>query len=179
MQLLSPWVLVKLRLFKEHPRQRAPCRAQLIPAHIIRAMLKLVCWSANLENQTRIMGPRWQFQTPGKIFQTSCPQILDLIFLLLERRPFVLMGSRVPKKLRLSLQTMLRQHQALMVLWNQQIQMIRQFNGYSMLYPNVGVIRNPVKQEITLEFCRNQKRDICILSEAHINHEQIHQIRNN
>ena len=48
-----------------------------------------------------------------------------------------------------------------------------------MLYPNVGVIRNPVKQEITLEFCRNQKRDICILSEAHINHEQIHQIRNN
>ena len=48
-----------------------------------------------------------------------------------------------------------------------------------MLYANVGVIRNPVKQEITLEFCRNQKRDICILSETHINHEQIHQIRNN
>ena len=48
-----------------------------------------------------------------------------------------------------------------------------------MLYANVGGIRDPVKQEITLEYCRNQNEDICILSETNINHEQIHQIRNN
>ena len=48
-----------------------------------------------------------------------------------------------------------------------------------MLYANVGGIRNPVKQEITLEFCKDQNKNICILAETHINHEQIHQIRNN
>ena len=48
-----------------------------------------------------------------------------------------------------------------------------------MLYAKVGGIRNPVKQEITLEFCRSQNKDICILGETHIGHEQIHQIRNN
>ena len=48
-----------------------------------------------------------------------------------------------------------------------------------MLYANVGGIRDPVKQEIILEFCRNQNKDICISSETHINHEQIHQITNN
>ena len=48
-----------------------------------------------------------------------------------------------------------------------------------MLYANVGGISDPVKQEITLEFCKSQDKDICILAETHINHEQIHQIRNN
>ena len=48
-----------------------------------------------------------------------------------------------------------------------------------MLYANVGGIRNPVKQEITLEFCKDQNKNIRILAETHINHEQIHQIRNN
>ena len=48
-----------------------------------------------------------------------------------------------------------------------------------MLYASVGGIRDPMKQEITLEYCRNQNKDICILSETHINHEQFHQIRNN
>ena len=46
-------------------------------------------------------------------------------------------------------------------------------------YANVGGIRDSVKQEITLEYCRNQNKDICVLSETHVNHEQIHQIRNN
>ena len=48
-----------------------------------------------------------------------------------------------------------------------------------MLYVNVGGIRDPVKQEIKLEFCRNQNKDICISSETHMNHEHIHQITNN
>ena len=48
-----------------------------------------------------------------------------------------------------------------------------------MLYAKVGGIRDSVKQEITLEFCKSQIKDICILAETHINHEQIHQIKNN
>ena len=48
-----------------------------------------------------------------------------------------------------------------------------------MLYANVGGIRDPGKQDITVEFCKSQDKDICILAETHINHEQIHQIRNN
>ena len=36
-----------------------------------------------------------------------------------------------------------------------------------------------MKQELALEFCRSLNKDICILSETHINEEQIHQIRNN
>ena len=48
-----------------------------------------------------------------------------------------------------------------------------------MLYANVGCIRDPVKQELALEFCRSQNKDICILGETHIGQEQIHQIKNN
>ena len=48
-----------------------------------------------------------------------------------------------------------------------------------MFYANVVGIRDPVKQEITLEFCKRQNKDICILAETHINHEQLHQIRSN
>ena len=36
-----------------------------------------------------------------------------------------------------------------------------------------------MKQDITLEFCKCQNKDICILAESHVNHEQIHHIRNN
>ena len=48
-----------------------------------------------------------------------------------------------------------------------------------MLYASVGGIRDPVKQDITLEFCKSENKDICILAESHISHEEIHQIRNN
>ena len=48
-----------------------------------------------------------------------------------------------------------------------------------MLYANVGGIRNPVKQETVIEFCKSQNKDICILTETHIDNEQIHQIKNN
>ena len=53
------------------------------------------------------------------------------------------------------------------------------FNGYSILYANVGGIRDPVKQEIALEFCKSQNKDISISTETHIGQDQIHQIRNN
>ena len=48
-----------------------------------------------------------------------------------------------------------------------------------MLYANVDGISDPLKQDLALEFYRSQNKDICILSETHINQEQTHQIRNN
>ena len=48
-----------------------------------------------------------------------------------------------------------------------------------MLYANVSGIRDPVKQEIALGFCKSQNKDICISAETHIDHEQINQIKNN
>ena len=49
-----------------------------------------------------------------------------------------------------------------------------------MLYANVGGIRDPVKQEIALEFFRSQNKKSYILAETKkIGQEQIHQIRNN
>ena len=51
-----------------------------------------------------------------------------------------------------------------------------------MIYDNVGGIRDPLKQDLTIEFCRKEPRDISIITETHINHDQIyHQIhiRNN
>ena len=48
-----------------------------------------------------------------------------------------------------------------------------------MICANVGCIRDPLKQDIVLEFCRKQNRDNSILTETHINHDKIHQIINN
>ena len=51
-----------------------------------------------------------------------------------------------------------------------------------MIYDNVGGIRDPLKQDVALEFCRKKPKDISILTEIHINHDQIHHqkhIRNN
>ena len=47
------------------------------------------------------------------------------------------------------------------------------------MYANVGGIRDPLKQDLALELCRKQNKDISILTETHISHDQIHQIRNN
>ena len=44
---------------------------------------------------------------------------------------------------------------------------------------NVGGIRDTVKQELALEFCRSQNKDICVLAETHDNQDHIYQIRNN
>ena len=43
-----------------------------------------------------------------------------------------------------------------------------------MIYDNVGVIRDPFKQDLALAFCRKKKKYISVLTKAHINHDQIH-----
>ena len=48
-----------------------------------------------------------------------------------------------------------------------------------MRYDHNGGIRDPLKQDLALEFCKNQNKVISILTETHINHDQIHHIRNN
>ena len=48
-----------------------------------------------------------------------------------------------------------------------------------MIYDHIGTIRDPLKQDLALEFCRNQNKVISILTETHINHDQIHHIKNN
>ena len=45
-----------------------------------------------------------------------------------------------------------------------------------MIYVNVGGIRDPLKQDLALVFCRNQNKDIRILADTHINHDQMHHI---
>ena len=48
-----------------------------------------------------------------------------------------------------------------------------------MIYVNFGGIRDPLKQNLALQFCRNRNKDVSILTETHINLDQIHQIKNN
>ena len=48
-----------------------------------------------------------------------------------------------------------------------------------MMYNHNGGIRDPVKQDLALKFLRNQNKVISILTETHINHDQIHHIKNN
>ena len=48
-----------------------------------------------------------------------------------------------------------------------------------MMYDHTGDIKDPLKQDLALEFCRNQNKVISILTEAHIKHDQIHHTRYN
>ena len=48
-----------------------------------------------------------------------------------------------------------------------------------MIYANVGGIRDPLKQDLALEFYRKQNKYISIFTETHIKHDQILHIRNN
>ena len=48
-----------------------------------------------------------------------------------------------------------------------------------MIYVNVGSIRDPLKQDLALDFYRKQNKYISILTETHIKHDQIPHIRNN
>ena len=52
-----------------------------------------------------------------------------------------------------------------------------------MIYDNVGGIRDPLKQDLAIEFSKkNSNKDISILTKTYINHDQIHHqihIRNN
>ena len=50
------------------------------------------------------------------------------------------------------------------------------FNGYCMIRENVGGIKDPLKQDMALEFGRKKNKDISILTETHINHYQIHHL---
>ena len=49
-------------------------------------------------------------------------------------------------------------------------------NGYRMIYEHIGGIRDPLKQDLAHEFCRNQSKVISILTETH---DQIHHIKGN
>ena len=48
-----------------------------------------------------------------------------------------------------------------------------------MINDHIGGIRDPSKQDQAHEFDRNQNEVISILTETHINHDQIHYIRSN
>ena len=48
-----------------------------------------------------------------------------------------------------------------------------------MIYDHIGGIRDPLKQDLALAFCRNQSKVISILTETHFSHDQIHHVRNN
>ena len=48
-----------------------------------------------------------------------------------------------------------------------------------MIYANDGGIRDPLKQDLSLEFYRKKNNYIRILTETHIKHDQILHIRNN
>ena len=51
--------------------------------------------------------------------------------------------------------------------------MLGNFSAYSMIYANVDGIRDLLKQDLALEFCRKQNKYIIILTETHIKHDQI------
>ena len=48
-----------------------------------------------------------------------------------------------------------------------------------MIYVNVGSIRDPLKQDLALDFYRKQNKYMSILTKTHIKHDQILHIRNN
>ena len=48
-----------------------------------------------------------------------------------------------------------------------------------MIYDNFGGNRDPLKQNLALQFCRIGNKDASILTETHINLDKIHHIRNN
>ena len=47
-----------------------------------------------------------------------------------------------------------------------------------MIYDHVGGIRDPLKQDLEIQFCRTLNKVSRILTENPINHGQIHHIRN-
>ena len=48
-----------------------------------------------------------------------------------------------------------------------------------MICDNFGGIRDHLKPNLALQFCRNQNKDVSILTETHINLDQIDHVRNN
>ena len=47
-----------------------------------------------------------------------------------------------------------------------------------MIFDHVRGIKDALKQDLALEFCRNQNRIIIILTETHINYDQIYHVKN-
>ena len=43
-----------------------------------------------------------------------------------------------------------------------------------MMYANVGGFKGSLQQDLALEFCRKQNKDLIISTNTHINHDQIH-----
>ena len=48
------------------------------------------------------------------------------------------------------------------------------FNGYIVIYGNIDGIRNLLKQDLALAFCRRKNKGISTLTETYINYDQIH-----
>ena len=48
-----------------------------------------------------------------------------------------------------------------------------------MIYANAGDLKDPLKQDLAHEFCRNKNKDFSILNKPYVNHDYIHHIRNN
>ena len=48
-----------------------------------------------------------------------------------------------------------------------------------MIYDYFGGVRYPLKQGLALEFCKNKHKVTSILTQTHINHDQIHHIKHN
>ena len=48
-----------------------------------------------------------------------------------------------------------------------------------MIYVNFGGSRDSLKQNLAMQFCKNRNKDVSVLTETHINLDQIHHIRNN
>ena len=48
-----------------------------------------------------------------------------------------------------------------------------------MAYANIGGIRDLLKQYQAIEFYRDENKDFSILTDSHINHDQIHHVNNN
>ena len=63
--------------------------------------------------------------------------------------------------------------------WIKELFFLGFFNGYSMICDHIDGIRDPLKQNLAPEFCRNQNKVISILAVTHINHDQMDHIRNN
>ena len=48
-----------------------------------------------------------------------------------------------------------------------------------MIYNNLGGIRDPLKQNVALQFCRIRSKGVSFLTETHINLDQIHHVKSN
>ena len=60
-----------------------------------------------------------------------------------------------------------------MLSWIKKLFALPIFNDYSMINANYGDVRDPLKQDLALHFCRNQNKGISILTETYTNLNQI------